>query len=161
MKQAISAIALTILWSQSAWAEDVRNKEILIVDQGCVERKVADCVADSLQVSKPKSEACPEGSDTSDKPHTYPTFRFCKFNNPASLVNYTLTQSSGISAIEAALPKCKMLAENFPSGYGSESCLKPLAQERLINAVNVELKRLTPGQCTGSKCDELDKVPAQ
>lgn len=161
MKQAISAIVLAMLWSPSAWADDVRNNEILIVDQGCIERKVADCVADSLQVSKPKNEACPEGSDASDKPHAYPNFRFCKFNTPASVISYALTLGSGISTIEAILPKCKMLAENFPSGYGPESCLKPLAQERLINAVNVELKRLTPGQCTGSKCDELDKVPAQ
>jgi hypothetical protein len=66
---------------------------------------------------------------------------------------------------DLAYNNCKTLVENFPSQYApkgfTQSCLKPLAQERLLNAIGIEIKRLRSSECTDEDCSKLDKVPPQ
>lgn len=180
MKWAISAIASVLFWFP-AWAEDVRDKEIMVVDQACVERKIANCIADAWAIPTSSKIACEDKmvSIGAAPKQWFGDAHMCRYTDMAALIETVRTAYEKKSfkndsekannetvkeRFKSDLSICKMMAENFPSLYEPsrpENCLKPLAQERLINAVNVELKRLTPGQCTGSKCEELDKVPAQ
>lgn len=181
MKQVKTAIALLVLSFASAQAEDIRDKEIMIVDQACVERKIANCIADAWTIATSKKIACEDKMvSVGDAPKQwYGDAHLCRYTDMTALIETvriayerkqfrTDAEKANNEAVKerfkSDLAICMMMAENFPSLYNPsrpENCLKPLAQERLINAVNVELKQLTSGQCSGSKCDELDKVPVQ
>ena len=164
MKRAtITAIALLMFWLSPGWAEDVRDKEIMVVDQACIERKVTSCLLD-LFSKMPHSmdvffgAGCPPGIERYQVVSVNnKNMALCKYTDMSAVVNRPWNE------LEPRLSECRKKAEGLPSFYGP-NCLRPLAQERMINAMNVELKRLSRQLCDasgGSKCNELDKVPEQ
>ena len=157
MRPASVALAFTLLSLPTAQAQDVRDNEIMIVDEACVEQKITKCIIDlTPEESIRRGDKCPLGMGFLRNTPNYR--KLCKFTDPVLLMNNRWDD------FENRLTKCKKRVENFPSQYGSPSCLRPLAQERIINALNVEIKRLSRQLCAasgGSKCEELDRVPDQ
>lgn len=165
MRLPSAVLAVICLPLQPVLAEDVRDQEIMVIDQNCVEQKVTSCLIDSFSKRGYKSNhfssGCPKGSQPYGLSHNNDTNQYtviCQFTDIAAVIARPWDELGPI------ISECRNKAEGLPSQYGSVSCLRPLAQERIINALNVELKRLSRQLCDasgGSKCVELDKVPEQ
>lgn len=136
--------------ASSVHAQDVRDREIMVVDQRCIEEKLVACVLEKIPSTPigPKGRCGPVRTKVREDNRWY-----CKTTNIAVVAEQDTIRY---------LQDCKPIVENFPSYPGTKSCLKPLAQERLLNAISSDLKYLIQERCRASgdpKCQELDKVP--
>ena len=155
----LMAIGLTAVPVQAA---DVRDDEIMVVDQKCIEQKIANCLVESKIYEVPPKDPGWLGArclfGTTQIGRTNDGLLICQPNDIHAALELPWERAGPIFAA------CRQKVESLPSYYGSPNCLKPLAQERIINALNVEIKRLSRQLCDasgGSKCAELDTVPEQ
>lgn len=175
----LGSIALFGALHVPSYGQDLLPKEILIVDQGCIERKVIQCLAIGVDfyfyTNKIK---CGEGGAKQKNKNN------CLFtspnvfirNNIASKISnahttdltfeeaqlFTRTRDLLISQIPR-IEQCRAIVEAFPSAYGTENCLKPLAEERILNALTIELRDLVKQLCHRSGDPECvdDEVPVE
>ncbi|TLX16248.1 hypothetical protein [Rhizobium sp. MHM7A] len=151
--------------ASASYAQDVSSKEILVMDEGCKQQKIAACVAATKKyVFTGKTNKCPQYNDLGQRKNdegkdVYAVVEdnnyvmHCEFKN-----NQTVQDSPFYIQV---VQHCKTVVENLPATDGN-SCLKPLAQERIANAIGTDFKHLIKQLCAVSgnpKCDELDKVP--
>lgn len=169
----LGGIALLGVLHVPSYGQDLLPREIRVVDQGCIERKVIQCMAIGTAginlicgdgFSK-KGGQCWFTSpsiflrDRVHSPISNPALNDLTFDEGARFHN----RRNNLFQMIPQIDQCRTIVEAFPSAYGTENCLKPLAEERILNALTIELRDLVKQLCHLSGDPECvdDEVPVE
>lgn len=170
----LSLTLWSMIHSSTGQTQDIRSNEVYILDQSCVEKKIIYCLIDNITIPHGIGNIkCQANLEMKKSSFGY----YCKFKDIDTIMkainNYysplLLRNNNAViltpENYDLAYNNCKTLVGNFPTQYSpngfTQSCLKPLAQERLLNAIGIEIKRLRSNKCADENCSKLDKVPPQ
>ena len=171
--------ALVCVAFAPAYGQGLLQSEIMVVDQACIERKVIQCLSIGHEEG-PGFSPCPDGTVKSGKggqekcltlgPGVFAE-RYLKSTTemkPDQVMTEKQAREFKNDVIDIAkhrerIEECRLIAESFPSAFGGQNCLRPLAEERTLNALTIELRDLVGQLCHLAKHPDCvdDAVPAE